>query len=798
MTQKTRLWLTLAICLSLSLAFTARGRAAERLTLDHATVVADADQPSFVQYGIEELVSYLKDATGNAISVVASMKDAKGMQILVGTKMAQQVLGEDLSTEQLGVQGYLLKSLSKEGTQYLVVTGATPHGTKAALSGLMKAIQVENKSAFVPTPIDRLQKPPIAKRGMHFNGWAFNPPYSFRDWSEQEWQKYLDVLAYQGVNLFYLWPFIEIMPVPLSPEDQSYLEECRRVVDYAQKTHGMEVWIMQCTNRVAKDDCGVKEPRRRPYWRKSQEDLNPGNPEHFKAIVASRDAMYQIINNVDGVCNIDSDPGYFPHSPLSEYLQVLNACRDSLNRHNIHGKETKIISWMWEGWGLVPGQLGSKTRDLHEIETIQALKQGLPQPWGLVAGRGADLRLCRQENLLPKTMFLPYGAMEGEPAYPTTNVTIDAIRQLFATHVVRNPELEGMMGNLQTPHLQFPHMYYFTSSMNDTEFRQQSERDVLLDVSSHLYPEQKQLLADCYLALKETDPAKVQFLADQLDTIVKQDKLGTLGIFGRKLFPDHKIVAKILVYQLKLRAATERLALGFTPTTSKKDCEKLLFDYFDAYLAWDAAHGWHDLWGWKDWPIDAFKTDPRFSPVAQKLFKILGDKSSVDECFAAVASQLANHNQTALETGCIAPFKKAVLSTEPIATLAQKATATASALPDPKKYPASAGNDGFSATEYWPGALIENNTEWFQLKWDQPQTVSKVVVRFIQHPSIRKRTIHLQREVASDKWEDIATTTVSANAKAPQAVATFQLPDPVSLDKLRIVNLLDLFEIEVY
>ena len=36
------------------------------------------------------------------------------------------------------------------------------------------------------------------------------------------------------------------------------------MVDYAQKKHGMEVWIMQCTNRVAKDRCGVADPSAAP------------------------------------------------------------------------------------------------------------------------------------------------------------------------------------------------------------------------------------------------------------------------------------------------------------------------------------------------------------------------------------------------------------------------------------------------------------------------------------------------------------------------------------------------------
>ncbi len=70
---------------------------------------------------------------------------------------------------------------------------------------------------------------------MHFNGWAFNYPYSFRGWKEEDWKSYIDILSYQNVNLLYLWPFMEIMPVPLSKEDQAYLEECNRVVEYVNR-----------------------------------------------------------------------------------------------------------------------------------------------------------------------------------------------------------------------------------------------------------------------------------------------------------------------------------------------------------------------------------------------------------------------------------------------------------------------------------------------------------------------------------------------------------------------------------
>jgi len=37
---------------------------------------------------------------------------------------------------------------------------------------------------------------------MHFNGWAFGYPYTFRGWREEDWQRYLDILSYQGIICF--------------------------------------------------------------------------------------------------------------------------------------------------------------------------------------------------------------------------------------------------------------------------------------------------------------------------------------------------------------------------------------------------------------------------------------------------------------------------------------------------------------------------------------------------------------------------------------------------------------------
>ena len=348
---RCRCWMVAA---AIALASASGGRAAENVRLDRATIVSDPGQPPYVAYAVEDLAGYLGELSVGKVPVEPAGDAAGGTVIAIGPKAAAGILGGPLPPDKLGPEGYVLKTVRKADRDFVVAAGATPQGTKAAVAALAKLIRVEGQSPRVPARLDRTSRPSFAKRGMHFNGWAFNYPYTFRSWREKDWQRFLDVLAYQGVNLFYLWPFMEIIPVPLSPEDRAYLEECRRVVDYAQTRHGMEVWIMQCTNRVARDRCGVSDPRLRPYWRPSQEDLNPGNAEHLRAILASREALYSVLDNVDGVCNIDADPGYCRGSTLADYVKVLKGCRELLDRHNRRGREALLVNWMWCGWGLPP------------------------------------------------------------------------------------------------------------------------------------------------------------------------------------------------------------------------------------------------------------------------------------------------------------------------------------------------------------------------------------------------------------------------------------------------------------
>ena len=789
-------WRLAAVAALIVAGGTGGSRADDQVSLDRCRIVMDAGQPTFVRYAIDELAGYLRYVTeGPNAEVVVGAVPAGGMSavIAIGPKVAGEVLGAAVQTEGLGEEGYVLKSGRVGGKTFIAVAGAGARGTMAGVYGLMKLVRTEGGAPFIPGPLDRRSKPAFATRGMHFNGWPFKYPYSFRRWQEADWQRYLDILAYQGVNLFYLWPFMEIMPVPLSAEDQAYLEECRRLIDYAHEKHGMEVWIMQCTNRVAKDRCGVADPKARPYWRPTQEDLRPGDPKSFEAIMASREVLYRMLSNVDGVCNIDSDPGWCSDCPLDDYVNVLKGCRSLLDRYNVHGKQAKLMSWMWAGWG----QKAEKFFDTADQErTVGLMKRTLTGDWGLVAGRFDFLPICRRAGMMDRTVLLPYGMIENEPSYPWTNVGLEGIGKSWEQELPANPDLTGVIGNVQTPLLQLPHVYYLTSLLWNTDYRKTSEKDALLQLGTDLYPEHAQLMANSYLGLKESDPGRVAFWANRLEELSRNNQLGRLGIIGRKLFPDSSSVARGLAMQLHLHEAQERLMQTLTATTPQADRFRLVRDCIDAYLAWDLENGWHEFWGWTNIPLVPVSVDPRYPAMTLTLAKCLRDKAGVESFCGEIGRALSGkYDAKILQTGCVGPLQNTL--TAILGNRAIWAKATASVTPDATRYPAGAANDGRLDTCYWPGALVKDNAEWLQLTWDSPETIRKVVVRFLKHPSMAGRTIHLQREAAPGQWEDVATTVIPADAAGSHSVATFELAAPVTLDRIRIVNLLDVFEVEV-
>jgi hypothetical protein len=764
-----------------------------RLDLNDSVIVVNNDEPAYVLHMVGELRDYLNNITGREVRVGRNTDGGGGSFIAVGSRMAAEILDQPLSTDALGEQGYFIRSLTNGPRSYVIVAGATAKGTRNGLAAFLALIHAQGQRPYAEAPLTVVSKPSFPVRGFHFNGWMFNHPYSFRRWTEAEWESYIGLLSYQQVNLLYLWPFMEIIPLPISQEDQAYLEEVRRLVDYAQEQHGMEVWIMQAANRVAKNNLGVADPRLRPYWRPDvQVDQNPANPEEFRMIMESHQALYKIVNNVDGVCTIDTDPGSYRGSPLEDYMRIFNGCRALLDKHSIHGRQTKLINWMWSGWGLE-----HPSNPKWQAQTVQMLKQSVPEPWWLVAGHEIYLPVCKDAGALGKTVYLRYGTIEEEPSYPGTNPGLGFVPEMIDI-ALGHPDLRGLMGNAQCPLLQFPRIYHQLACSWDVSRAHLPEREVMLQVSELLYPENKEIIADGYAALAETNVAKLRTIVEKLDRLIAEDKLGRPGLFGRKLFPDSAFVAKSLLMQLKLRVSLERMYSQLKPDCTRAECSKLIEDCLDSYLRWDSALGWHRLWGDGSWALGRFGPEAGFSRSIHSLRRVLGNNESVQSFFAEVGDRLSRtYDRPFAILNGTKPVMDAVLAVVEIKpNLATGAAVNASVVPNGEKYPPRFANDCDLSTLYWPGALTWHNEEWIQLTWAKAQEFDTVTVYFLKHESMWNRTIRLQKQISSGRWEDVATCRPVADVN--HAVATFRLPSRACLHAVRIVNLLDTYEIEVH
>jgi hypothetical protein len=650
----------------------AAGGQAPTVPLAKAAIVVDAAEPSYVQYAARDLASYLTELTGQPVpTLVTTPAPVAGeTSVVVGSKAAA-ALGIDLTSGgDLGREGFVLKTTTRGGAAIVVVAGQTPHGTNAGVATLMPMIRIEHDAPYLDGSLDRRETPSIAVRGIHLNGWPLNYPYAFRSWKEDDWKRFIDIAWAQRINLFYLWPFMEIIPVPLSPEDEAYLQEVRRVVDYAQNQRGMEVWIMQSANRVAVSDCGARDPRVRTYWviGECQKDMNPADPAQLARILTHFEALYRIVSNADGFCMIDSDPGGWPGSPLSDQTRIFNGARRLLDRYNMHGASTKLVDWMWLGWGRhSTGTESGKSAIAFMQDSIRNFRANLAEPWELIAGMSPYLESAKAESSLAKTIYLQYGAIEMEPAFPATNLGLKPVRDVFDT-VERYPGLKGVMGNNELMLLQLPRTFYFFESAWNTASKTRSEPVVLEELARRLYPDHAALVARAYQHLREGDTEPIRTTIASLTTLIQSSNAGRPGAMGRFLFPDRLTVLNNLRTQLEIRAARQSLIHALHGTATIAECARLLESYFEKLLAWNRETGWDEMIDITIWRTPIYEAGSDLTEAMTRLRKVIAQGrpyasyAQIDQFFSPIARNLLEkYGSDSVMIGCVEPFKLALI-----------------------------------------------------------------------------------------------------------------------------------------
>ena len=640
------------------------------VTLERVAIAVDAAEPSYVQYGARDLANFLTTVGGRPVPVrVKAVAPESGeVVIALGERMVTAYGGVPL--DGLGQEGFVFETRPRAKGTLLLVAGQTPHGTNAAIASLIPLIKTGNGAPYFERSPDRRDTPGIAVRGIHLNGWPLNYPYSFRTWKEDDWKRFVDIAWAQRINLFYLWPFMEIVPLPLSAEDEAYLQEVRRVVDYAQNQRGMEVWIMQSANRVGVSDCGTRDPRLRTYWvmGKCQQDMDPADPEQLARVMAHFEALYRIVNNADGFCMIDSDPGGWPGSPLSDQARIFNGARQLLDRHNVHGRSTKLIDWMWLGWGRHPtGSESGKQAVEFMQETIRNFRSNLAEPWELISGLSPYLESAKAESSLDKTVYLQDGAIEMEPAFPATNLGLQPVRDVFDT-VERYPGLKGVMGNNELMLLQLPRTFYFFETAWHLPSKARTEPDILRDLSERLLPDHAPLVARAYEQLRADDPVSIRETADELTAVIERRDLGRPGALGRFIFPDRLALLGVLKAQLEIRFARQSLIQALRGTPSLTESAALLERYFDALLAWNRETGWDEMIDITIWRTPIYEEGKDLTEAMTRLRKVIAQGKpyagyeTIDGFFAPITGRLRQkYGADSVMVGCIEPFKHALI-----------------------------------------------------------------------------------------------------------------------------------------
>jgi hypothetical protein len=563
----------------------------------------------------------------------------------------------DVTAGQGSGEGFRLSvSATHEGVRAEVV-GTGPVGAARGVSRLLGMIEiVDGRPAMpvLPAAPHSTEEPLVRLRGLHFNGWAANHPYSFRGWSEQDWCRAIDLYFHEGVNLLFLWPSIEIMPVPLSRADEAQLEEVHRVVEYAQKERGMQVWLMHSANRVAISDTGIPDPRHRPYWLpEAQVDLDPGRPDHLARILASREALYRVVDNLDGVAMIDSDPGGWNGSPVSAYVELCRQTRALLDRVTQAGARSTLVSWLWQGWGFTSWDPDARGPVI--TETVRLLRAHLAEPWMLITGAGQYLPTLQREGVLGRTVFMPYGAIEAEPSLPFTNIDPASIDGA-ADGAAAWPGLAGVMGNVQCPVLQLPAVHHFMQRLaRDRVAAAEAggpaagDRADLRGLGRLLFPAHGDELSRIFAALNATTVDEVDAAARLLDTVRGAAPLP--GLIGRLLFPRPAQVLDDLADQLAVRRSEAALGAALDAGAAIPELSPLVSRYFRACLAWEEKHGYFgvmkigrlaSLFPRPPIPRESIRTWPPFVPWATGLRRALTAAGDADgeRFFAPLIAEL--------------------------------------------------------------------------------------------------------------------------------------------------------------
>ena len=394
-------------------------------------------------------------------------------------------------------------------------------------------------------------------RGLYVHThWAYNRPYAARTWTLDDWKAYLKALRLLGYDLVHLWPQLDCMPVEPTDTDVAYLKKIGDVIDYARTELGMKFAVIVCPNTIGNEKSSRYTYETRPYF-VCEWKVNPSDPEQMKTFLRGRDNQLKYLAKADMLVIIDSDPGGYIGSTNEEFVSLMEKQLAIVRRHN---SDIELNYWMlmgWENYNRFWAETSKwKPGDPHPavdwasgafVETLGLMKERIQEPWALFAYRPVHREAIDKHGLREKCLYYPYGAIEGEPTFPLTNLFVDHLAEVVGNYS-REEFPRGIMGNAQTHCVQLPNIYLFSHFAR----RETRETVDLGSFAERLLPGLGEKVAKAWQLIPDAEPALQREGAKGLRTQV--GKPHGDGPFSGFLFGDPDRFLSDLADTLDIRA----------------------------------------------------------------------------------------------------------------------------------------------------------------------------------------------------------------------------------------------------
>jgi len=415
--------------------------------------------------------------------------------------------------------------------------------------------------------------------------WPYNRPYAARTWTLEDWRGYAQGLRLLGYNTVMVWPMIEVMPDPLTPNDRASLRKHSRIIRMMHDEFGMRVLITLCPNIMAINREAAEDTYERRHFFYCDRRVNPADANAVRQMLETKRKFLEPLKEMDGVAIIDSDPAGYPGSNNEQFVGLLGQYRQMLDQLR---PDIELLYWMHAGWlaychyyETAVFKMGTKP-DFED--TLARLEKLDPKPWGIAT---THLAYAEEAGLGARTIALNYGRIEEEPSFPLTNFGGKKAYDGGHTSAAR-----GVMGNAQTHCVQLPNTFAFARGAQSLP----CERSHYLGFASRLIPGHEEIIVQSWEALGGSDLEPMRRIAGVIAPLAAQGSHKTGDLRGL-LFGSPQRFLNDLLLQLNYKASAEEF---FSATRNGKDVRFAFGGFLDAAEAWQHQHGYQCRWRWPE------------------------------------------------------------------------------------------------------------------------------------------------------------------------------------------------------